>query len=255
MNNNKTILVGGMMQSGSHLLYNIVRNLLEELDYGVECRYPHNKYRFYSKSGKDTFILDKSHSYINIDNNPPDYCIVSYRDIRDTASSWSLKRKEIANNKYKIVQRAIDNVSVFDTFKNKPNLNSLYWRYEDYKKSISGDKKNHTWKLFENLFRFLELDIENYTNENLNVIATSVINHSETISKNSITEHTLRSFREQGKQCDVWNKTGMLKDHISQNNGKINGFITSLDRDIVIEIEKIKKSRDFLISNGYELLH
>ena len=244
MSNNKTILVGGMMQSGSHLLYNIVRNLLEELDYGVECKYPNNSYSYKSSTGKAEYLLDKSHHFKRIHDKNPDYCIVSYRDVRDTASSWSLKRN--IRDKNAIICRASENVGIFYEYKDQHKVNRLYWKYENYKNSLSAHYKYDTYFLLKNLSNFLQLDIGNYENQEIKRIFDTVVHKTENIITSTSSEKTPRSERNE------WGKTGMLRSHASLNKGKIGGFKNNIDRKTLNEIQN--QCKDFLVNYGYKII-
>ena len=102
----KTCQVVGMSQSGSTLLFNIVRLILNKSETEYELTKDHRP----STEGVDFYI-------------------VSFRDIRDTTTSYYLKYK---NCWLSAVESGEKNVKWMKECEELPKKKVLFYRYEDY---------------------------------------------------------------------------------------------------------------------------
>ena len=241
----ETILVGGMMQSGSHLLFNLIRILLEELGCGVEIRTSGAPTGYVKKATNNnrTFILDREHFFNESLYGDPfsmrdelDYCVLSYRDPRDTASSWSLKRS--ITESALIINRAVKNTQVFESYNCLDQNNLLRWRYEDYKKALMEEKKDNLYVLFSKLVSFLSLQNECKSKQPFNLLIDKIVFEAET-EIDKATSHT----------SSHWKKTNLVPKVRSFNKGKIGGFRDHLSPELIDAIES--KCEGWLKEHGY----
>ena len=255
----ETILVGGMMQSGSHLIFNLVRILLEELGCGVKV-YTSGAFQGYLKEATNnnrTFILDREHFFgstpyyshpkMRISNATElDFCVLSYRDPRDTASSWSLKNE--VKSHAAILERAGENIQVFESYNGLDSNKLLRWKYEDYKRALMEENKENLYELFRKLVSFLSLQNEcNNIKQPFNLLIDKIIFEAET----EIDRSAPLPARRRGSQdiSDHWKKTNLVPTVRSSNKGKVGGFKDHLHPELIGVIES--SHGDWLKEHGY----
>ena len=111
---------------------------------------------------------------------------------------------------------------------------------------MSGDDKYDEYFLLKNLINFLKLDIDNYESEEIKRIFDTVIRKSENVITSTSSEKDPESERNE------WGKTGMVKEHVSSNKGKIGEFKNNIDMKTLNEIQN--QCKDFLINCGYKII-
>ena len=245
----ETILVGGMMQSGSHLLFNLIRILLEELGCGIEIRTSGQPTGYVKAptSNSRTFILDREHVfsesryYTTSTRHELDYCVLSYRDPRDTASSWSLKVG--IGEPVRIIDRAVENIMVFESYNCLDPSKLLKWRYEDYKKALMKERKENLYELFSKLVNFLSLQSECNTKQSFNLLVDKIVVEAETEIDKAV--HIPLA----GSRPYRWKKTNLVPTVRSSNKGKMEGFRDNLSPELINAIES--KCEAWLRKHGY----
>lgn len=244
------ILVGGMMQSGSHLLFNLIRILLEELGCGVEMRVSGRQTGYVRAPANNSkvFVIDREHSFVHTpyyhdaSRHTLDYCVFSYRDPRDTASSWSLKEDDEEKSVADLISRARLNINVFESYNYLDPSKLLRWRYEDYKRALAVERREELYELFNNLVSFLSLQDECDTGQPFDLLVDKIVSEAETeIDKSvGIVGSTKNAH---------WQKTGLVTTIRSANKGKVGGFRDILSPEIISAIES--ECGDWLKEHGY----
>lgn len=180
----KKCQVAGMSQSGSTLLYNIVRLIL--------------------KKSKTEYELTKDH--------PPstegvDFYIVSFRDIRDTTTSYYLKYSHCWLSAVESAQKNIEWMKECEAL---PKKKVLFYRYEDYK----ANKVEQIRKLisFLGIDEFSDAEIRELIFE-----AEGIIWNAASAKDNCTT--------------GAYEETLMLKEHQTKNKGKVGGYKDHLSRN------------------------
>jgi len=250
----ETILVGGMMQSGSHLLFNLIRILLEELECGVKIRVAGNPTGYVKEATNNnrTFVLDRehffNHSRYSSTRHALDYCVLSYRDPRDTASSWSLKNGEKKHGS--ILGRVGENIKVFESYNCLDSNKLLKWRYEDYKRALIEEKKENLYDLFSKLVSFLSLQNERNTKKSFNLLVDKIVFEAETeIDRAWNSAGPLNEKGLVAHNTAHWKKTSLVQKVRTSNKGKIGGFRDHLSPELIDAIES--KCEGWLKEHGY----
>ena len=185
----KTCQVVGMSQSGSTLLFNIVRLILNKSETEYELTKDHRP----STEGVDFYI-------------------VSFRDIRDTTTSYYLKYK---NCWLSAVESGEKNVKWMKECEALPKKKVLFYRYEDYQ----DDKIKQVKKLisFLKIKELADGEIKELISEAEGIIQSapsSKANANQTFYKDEVYKETL-----------------MLKEHRTINRGKVGGYKDHLSGD------------------------
>ena len=207
-----SIQIGGMSQSGSTLLYNIVRLLLDMSSvHSSDC----------------THRIHKEHC-----REPHfDYYLVAVRDLRDVAVSWILKNPKMAilssdvslepgfvgNSDAPDCAQSLDmgeisllvtkNIMWLENFEKHPERtakNTFFWRYEGY--------KANPIKSTQALVTFLNLPRELYSLQ----ILEKIINEAE-----GLIDKAPAKFEEMTPEEAAWNaKTKLLANNRTTNRGR-----------------------------------
>jgi hypothetical protein len=194
----KKCQVAGMSQSGSTLLFNIVRLIL--------------------KKSKTEYELTKSHEpHIH-----SDFYIVSLRDIRDTTASYYLKYSHCWLSAVESAQKNIGWVKQCEALAagvhpDAPGekKKALFYKYEDYQ----ADKFKQITKLisFLGLDKFSDAEIRELIFEAEGIIW----NAPSQLADNN--QNYLRN--------EFYKETLMLKEHRTKNKGKVGGYKDHLSRN------------------------
>ena len=213
------VQVGGMASSGSSLLYNIVRMLLEKEQL----------------TNNTQWILVKEHKRLP----DQDFYIVTMRDLRDTTASWMLRRK--------MPKKKVWGETIAALKKNMKWVNEFFylngtsfdakkihlWKYEEYKANPSAE--------IQKIVAFLNLQhIDSPTIEEVIKIAENLINISPPHADREKLSAAERSFLD---------KTKLTKEHASTNAGRIgkyHQFFNNTETNQILEL-----SKDFLTKYGY----
>jgi|2_EtaG_2_1085320.scaffolds.fasta_scaffold05465_5 hypothetical protein len=242
--NEISIQVGGMSQSGSTLLYNIVRLLLE----------------INTSNTTDSTITHRLHK--DHTRCPGfDYYIVSLRDIRDTTLSWMLKEgiknvneinidplfsrteelrdDELVYTLNGIVRHITDNIMWLQQYNHIPETNSentYFWGYEKY--------KMHPVEETRALVSFLKLNVDLYPRETLE----RVVNEAE-----GLIEHAPAAADGMTPKEAAWNdKTKMLKIQRTANKGRSGHWGQYMEPWLLTFLQTLVMG--FLLDYGYATL-
>ncbi len=184
----KKCQVVGMSQSGSTLLFNIVRLIL--------------------KKSKTEHELTKGHE----PHGSADFYIVSLRDIRDTTTSYYLKYNHCWLS---AIGSAEKNVKWVKQCEALPKKKVLFYKYEDYQ----DDKIKQVKKLisFLKIKELADGEIKELISE-----AEGIIQNAPSSKANAS-----QTFYED----EAYKETLMLKEHRTENKGKVGGHKVYLSRD------------------------
>ncbi len=123
----KVIGIVGPTQSGSTMLYNMVRLIYEKAGYTVDsCFITHFYLKDYNKDAQ--ILIVKCHDYdYELDRNH-NILLLPLRDFRDCSLSWKKRYNPNATD-IEMIQNISNNISRFKCWEHK----SFILRYEDYK--------------------------------------------------------------------------------------------------------------------------
>jgi len=231
----KLIIIAGLPRSGSTLLFNIVRLILEQTDSGTNLGYidPKEVETFLTLyENRPISCLIKVHEW-----NPlfQKYLtggarvIFSYRDIRDSAVS-ALHKGFIEDGKTEILNFIRSNMKMSQLWEHAQNL--LEVKYEVMAFNVS--------KLVEVVGDFIPIVL---SPEKIRCIANSV--DYDAALKSSKNLDNIVSLRNGRTVFDA--ETQLHKDHLA--GGKVGKYVDVFPRELTREIEKI--SYYWIKSHGY----
>lgn len=227
----RKLAIVGMKHSGSTMIYNLLKHVLEKKNI------PH--------------ILHKSHKFLNFD---PDVDIIcTFRDIRDVSISGFYRfiyNQSLHNNKkinaqeeihkfglYTFLERMHDSISYYNIWKSSGKV-KLFIRYEDFKT----DLKNQIQFVLEQLdFKNIDLDFVN-----------ECLQHIEEFPKQNhlamdLHDYFNRTFKQNDETIPL-----LTKDH-NTSNGKIGKYKDFFKKYQLKIIYKDPIVFDFLTSHNYPL--
>ena len=254
MNSKKEIsavIVCGMTQSGSTLLYNMIREFYEFNNFNVLCMI----------AGKPTYITDgydstkiknpiiqltKQHDATSENNLENMVFINTRRDVRDCVASLSKKNPSYLGGD--LIKMADENIGHFESAK---TFSDYQWNYEDYKKDPIGETK----KIFKFLSKFTYKSIADgviHENKKLNpndvydANVAKMVHMCENIKNLNIPDSEEEDII---NSHNLYKKTLMSKKHITSNNGKVGAYKQTFTKKQINLIEK--ECGPWLIENGY----
>lgn len=229
----KIIGIVGPTQSGSTMLYNMVRLVYEKSGHSVDsCFITH----FYLKDYKqDTDILIvKCHDYdYELDRNH-DLLLLPLRDFRDCSLSWK-KRYQLDADDTDIINSIINNISRFKCWEHK----SFILRYEDYKLNC--------YKYLDELLSILGVNLDTIKKEEIiKDVYAIYTNHLNPITDILKEEESYEKLL----QNEEYKKTLTTQSH-NTSNGVINKYLIEMNVTLQNKISKNKYISDVLKQFGY----
>ncbi len=230
----KILLVAGPSQSGSTLLFNMLRILLQMSKHKVDsCWYTLYKEGIYDENAD--YLIVKCHYFDEELCNDSSYIFLPLRDFRDSALSTN-KRYNNLNNEMDFENFIIQEIDQYESW-------SLYadyvFKYEEYIK----DKINH---IFEIIY------VLNLNENNINI--TLLLKELDDLhnGKNCPSTDILPNEDYNTLMKDeLYKKTLMTKSH-NTSNGKIYKYKTDMSKELIDHLNKNKRIRNFLTDHGYE---
>lgn len=215
----KVILVVGMCQSGSTLLFNILRFMLEKKYQVYSCHYSDYDH---DKACYADYVIIKTHKHHIKLHSMADFIFTTKRDLRDTISSAKKRWPKTFNTTQKLIDRGHYNIHLLDIWKEYANY---IFKYEAY---FSNEDK-----IIREIGKHLNVkDID-----------------TETIVKQTLELYYLSDLpKKDNFDNETYCKT-LLSKHHNTSNGKIGSYRDVLKEDDIIEIENTHK--EWLIHNGY----
>ena len=248
------VVVCGMTQSGSTLLYNIIREFFEYNDFNVLGMLGSQK-AYVTEGFKDArknnnmVQLTKQHDASQSTEMWEKVIFVNTRrDLRDCIAS--VIRKNPSHMGGDLIKIGDQNLQYFECSK---SFIDYQWNYEEY--------KNNPIVEIEKLFRFLskftyESIIQNFNHKNKKINpdniyesdVAKIIHTCENIKKLKIPA-SAEGYAACVEEIHLYNKTFMSKKHITSNDGKIGGYKLTLTKEQINLIEE--KYKPWLVQNGY----
>jgi len=123
----RIIIVAGMCQSGSTLLFNLIRFILESKNNKVySCHY--SNFDYLQACDSDYTIIKTHKHHIKL-HTMADFIFVTQRDLRDTICSAKRRWPKLFNTPQKLVNRGHHNISVYNDWKDYANFDFIYEKY------------------------------------------------------------------------------------------------------------------------------
>jgi hypothetical protein len=229
----KIIGIVGPTQSGSTMLYNMVRLIYEKAGYTVDsCFITHFYLKDYNHDAQ--ILIVKCHDYdYELDKNY-DILLLPLRDFRDCSLSWKKRYCPNASDS-DIIKNMVDNISRFKCWEHK----SFVLRYEYYKLN----QNNY----LEQVLFVLGIKITNEDKEN-------VLKEVYSIYKNQLnpTNDILKNKKDYEflLQDADYKKTLTTQNH-NTSNGNINKYSIEMSTTLQNKISKNKYITDVLKQFGY----
>ena len=229
----KVILIAGPSQSGSTLLFNMVRILLEDEGYTVDSCW----HSLYTKGEFDKnidYLIVKCHFYDEALHRASDMVFLPLRDFRDSAVSCH-KRYSNLNTQDDYVSFLLQNIGQFESW--KPHATYVF-KYESYmaQKQVSLVKVAAKLGIYK-------------------IHIHDVMHELDSLHKGRgcpETDLLPKTEYEQLLELEHYRKTLMTKSH-NTSGGQVGKHKTDIPTDILIQIESNETIRKFLTSHGYRI--
>ncbi len=197
------ILVAGMSQSGSTLLFNIIRNCYIQNGHKVNSILSTNGT---TKSGYINIM--KCHGYEFILHHISNLIITPIRDLRDCVASTKQRNPTFKNGN--VIEIGRNNLRWYNDWKKHSNYE---FKYEDY--------KNNPMKILREVSKVLKLELDD---EALKIVHAEV----ESLPTNK----NLPEIQDGSEALNpLWCDTLLSKHHIT-NGGKIGGYDRLTENEI-----------------------
>ena len=244
------VVVCGMTQSGSTLLYNIIREFFENNNFsvlGMVAATPSYLTQGYNSERISNPIVQitKQHDATSENSLENMIFINTRRDVRDCLAS--LNRKNSMHLGGDLLKQAHENMGYFETGKIYSNFQ---WNYEDYK----SDPIEYTKKMFKFLSKFAYRGVGEMSPKNKKINPDSI---DDTMIAKTI--HTCENIKNLNipvvsdsgglEEVNLYNMTLMTKEHITSNDGKIGAYKETFTEKQINLIEE--KCGPWLVENGY----
>jgi hypothetical protein len=234
------VCIGGMPQSGSTLLLNLMRIFCEtcQLNVAVALSQDYCEYHTKEPPAPVDILIVKEHMAQVV----CDFLITVRRDIRDTTASALRKRREHHGN-VELSQEEFENIV----------KEHLMWHTESKIKDFSSIQQyvdNETMPDINKYIKRYEWCYEDYKVDPLETLKTLMRNFFPEID--TMKEEVLKSIimKAEGIKDDTnnlltsgdwddprYSATLMLKEHITSNNGKVGGYKETLTDEQIAFIE------------------
>lgn len=233
----KVILVVGPSQSGSTLLFNMIRILLKIQGYKVDsCWYTLFKRGDFIKDAD--FIIVKCHFYDPDLQEQADIVFLPLRDFRDSAVSCH-KRYKTLNEPSDYVEFILQDIGQFESW--YPHATYIF-KYEDY---------------MENKELIMSQVLINFGIPN-NAIDYSIVLEELDILHKGIgcpeTDILAPEYHDKLVIHDTYRTTLTTKSH-NTSGGKVGKYLTDIPFECLQHIESNEIIYNFLKNHGYHLSH
>jgi hypothetical protein len=229
----KIIGIVGPTQSGSTMLYNMVRLIYEKSGYSVDsCFITHFYLKSYNKNAQ--ILIVKCHDYdYELDKNH-DLLLLPIRDFRDCALSWKNRYKSTATDS-DIINSIINNISRFKCWEHK----SFILRYEDYKLNCH--------KYLDQLLFILGVNLSKQKKDEIIKEVYNIYNNNLNPSNDIMNDP---NQYEALLQDEEYKKTLTTQNH-NTSNGIINKYKLEMGLVLQSKISKNKYITEVLKQFGY----
>lgn len=230
----KVILIAGPSQSGSTLLFNMVRILLEDQGYSVDSCW----HSLYTKGEFDKhldYLIVKCHFYDEALHKASDAIFLPLRDFRDSAVSCH-KRYGTLETPEDYVSFLLQNIQQFESW--LPHATYVF-KYERY----MGQKQRALAEVAAKLGA-------------RKIHVNEVLHELDSLHKGQHCPETdilPKTEYEQLLETEHYRKTLMTKSH-NTSGGQVGKHKTDIPKPCLVTIESNETIRSFLVENGYRLI-
>lgn len=233
----KIISIVGPKQTGSTMLFNMIRLCLLNVGFKVDSCFVTN-YEANDYNASVDYLIVKCHEFSEILFKNSFIIFLPIRDVRDCAVSWQKRFfKEIPTTE-QYINYAIDNIKIFDDWR---RVVGFVVKYEDY----VSNKYHFIRRIITKLnIQDKTIDIDKIFHE-LDLIHNGV-NCPDT---DCLDDEGHRNLQFNNK---IYRSTLMTKSH-NTSGGRIGKYSTCIPKDILLSMNRHPIIAKHLTSNGYRV--